>query len=57
MGPVAPYGTPSADQQWLQTGEWWTLVDEKKGLPNDAGYVRVAEHVVQDMRTLTAPAT
>ncbi|MGI3783895.1 MAG: SGNH/GDSL hydrolase family protein [Janthinobacterium lividum] len=80
MGPVAPYGTPSADraklnlalvdytharsipyinavaEHWFQIGEWRTLVDERKGHPNNDGYVRVAEHVVQDMRDLTAPA-
>ena len=80
MGPVAPYGTPSADranlnlalvdythvgsipyvnaiaEHWFQVGEWKTMVDEEKGHPNDVGYVRVAQHVVQDLQALSAPA-
>ena len=78
MGPVAPYGTPSADranlnlalvdythansipyinaiaEHWFQIGEWKTMVDQEKGHPNNIGYVRVAEHVVQDMRGLSS---
>lgn len=39
---------------WFQVGEWRELVDQEKGHPNNPGYVRVAQHFVEDVRALTA---
>jgi len=49
-----PYINPVAES-WFQVGEWKTMVDQAKGHPNNAGYVRMAEHVVEDVRRLVAP--